>query len=316
VRYVNAAIADGFHPALAHLARASGAGREIDGHPFTVHVWGGEVTGDQLPRPPWEAVPYFERGGVRGHHGERHVLAYDRRPGVFSGVDQRRQLGIFWASDTRRLPYQEWAAPFRRVLPGWRQADGQFVVHASAVGLPDGGVLLAGSTGSGKSTTSVLCIGSSLGFAGDDFMLVEPMPQPYVHSLYSSAKLNQHVLDWRPDLRAAVVNADRLGTEKAVVHAAVSWPQHVTTGFPLRAIALPRPTSAATTTARPVTSAVAFKALLADTLFTAHGPVRQVTRGLADLVRAVPCFELALGTDVEGVPRAIENLLYECRSSW
>ena len=161
----------------------------------------------------------------------------------------------------------------------------------------------------------MLCIGSSLDFAGDDFMLVQPGPQPYVHSLYSSAKLNRSVLDWRPELRAAVVNADRLDVEKAVVHAAISWPQHVTTGFALRAIALPHPTTEAATVARQVSAEVAFKRLLPDTLFTAHGPVQQVTRGLAELVRAVPCFELALGTDVAGVPRAIEELLHGCRSA-
>jgi hypothetical protein len=122
-------------------------------------------------------------------------------------------------------------------------------------------------------------------------------------------------LDWRPDLRAAVVNADRLDSEKAVIHAAISWPQHVTTGFPLRAIALAHPTSQAATIAREVTSEEAFKRLLPDTLFTTHGPVRQVTRGLSDLVRSVPCFDLALGTDVAGVPDAIEGLLHECASA-
>jgi hypothetical protein len=314
VRYANAVFADGFHPALAHLAVASPPGEPVP-DPFTVYVWDGERSGGQLPRPPWESVAYYERGGARGYHDDRHMLMFDRRPGVFSGVDQQRQVGIFWAIDVDRLPYQEWAAPFRRVLPGWRHADGLFVVHASAVGRADGGVLLAGTTGSGKSTTSVLCIGSSLQFAGDDFTLVQTEPQPYAHSLYSSAKLNRDVLQWRPELRAAVVNADRLDREKAVVHAAISWPQHVATGFPLRAIAFPHPTSESATVSRQVSSAVAFKTLLPDTLFTAHGPVRQVTRALADLVRAVPCFELALGTDVAGVPRAIDALLRECSSA-
>jgi hypothetical protein len=316
VRYANSTLADGFHPALAHLEVVSNdMERQADDTPFVVHVWAGDVPGGQLPRPPWESVDFFERGGVRGYHGDRHMLVFDRRPGVFSGVDRNRQAGVFWARDTARVPYQEWAAPFRRVLPGWRHADGLFAVHASAVGGGDGGVLLAGRTGSGKSTTSVLCIGSSLSFAGDDFMLVQTEPEPYVHSLYSSAKLNRAVLGWRSDLAAAVVDRDALGTDKAVIHAALAWPQHVTSGFVLRAIALPRPTSERATVARQVTSDVAFKALLADTLFTTHGPVRQVTRGLRDLVASVPCFELALGTDVAAVPLAIEDLLHQCRGT-
>ena len=68
-------------PALAHLARASGAGREIDGHPFTVHVWGGEVTGGQLPRPPLglpllallvELVEFPAESALDGRKGPLH----------------------------------------------------------------------------------------------------------------------------------------------------------------------------------------------------------------------------------------------------
>ena len=309
VHYANPGLARGFHPPLAHLASSDADGAA----PFTVHVWGGEPANPHLPPPPWESLPYYERGGVRGYHGERHALTYDRRPGVFSAVDH--------------------AAPDRHLLDGGRRitalpgmggalpppaaglaSPGRTVRGARLSGrLPQGGVLLAGRTGSGKSTTAVLCLGSTLEFAGDDFMLVQPGASPRLHSLYSSAKLNQEVLDWRCDLRPAVVNADRLDTQKAVVHVAVTWPERVSTGFPLRAILLPRPTSETETIARPVTSHVAFRAMLPDTLFTVHGPPALVTRGLSELVRGVPCYELALGTDVAGVPAAIEELLGEHR---
>lgn len=304
VRYATPELCADLHPALAHLAES---GRSEA--PFTVYAWGGERPGAELPLPPWHEVSYFERGNVRGFHGDQFVLAYDRRPGVFSAVDRERRIGLYWTHDSRSLPYYERAEPFRRLLPGWRQPDGLFIVHAAAVGRPDGGVLLAGRAGSGKSTTSVLCIGSTLGFAGDDFVLVEAGTKPHVHSLYSSAKLNRDVLDWRPDLRTAIANAGRLDTEKALLYAGLGWPEATCAGFPLRAVLLPRPTTGTATSVCEVTSDAAYKALLPDTLFRALGPAPQVTRWMREVVRAVPCYEVALGTDVSGVVDTIATLL-------
>ncbi len=310
VHYANVALATSLGPALAHLAAPLPVGASA---PFTVYAWGGELPGGHLPPPPWEALPYFERGNVRGYYGERYTMAFDRRPHTFSAVEHARQIGLYWARDAVSLPYYERAAPLRRLLPGWRQPDGLFVAHAAAVGFPQGGALLAGRTGSGKSTTAALCIGSALGFAGDDYMLVEPGAPPRLHALYNTAKLNREVLGWMPGLRPAVANPDRLELEKALVYVAGLWPERIAHSFPLRAILLPHPTAQAATVARPVALEAAYKALLPDTLFSVLGPPRLVTKALSALVRAVPCYELALGTDVAGVPAAIADLLQEYR---
>jgi hypothetical protein len=308
VHYATAALADSLGPALAHLEAPPAA------DPFCVYAWGGELPGGHLPPPPWETLPYFERGNVRGYYGPRWALAYDGRPGAFSAVDHARQVGVYWAHDSGNLPYYERAAPFRRLLPAWRQPDGLFVAHAAAVGFRQGGALLAGRTGSGKSTTAALCIGSALGFAGDDYILVQPGRPPRLYGLYNTAKLNATVLEWLPGLAPAVANADRLSIEKALVYVAGRWPERVSREFPLRAILLPRPAAQTATVARPVTAEAAYKALLPDTLFSALGPPGLVTRALSEVVRAVPCYELALGSDLAGVPAAIEALLAQHRS--
>lgn len=308
VHYADAALAASLGPALAHLAAPPPPGA-----PFTVYAWGGERPGGQLPPPPWEALPYFERGGVRGYHGADYTLAYDRKPAAFSAVDHARQIGLYWARDGASLPYYERAAPLRRLLPSWRQPEGLFVAHAAAVGFPQGGALLAGRTGSGKSTTAALGIGSALGFAGDDYILVEPGAPPRLHALYNTAKLNADALAWMPGLRPAVANADRLALEKALVYVAGRWPERVGPSFPLRAILLPHPTTQPATTAQPVSAEAAYKALLPDTLFSVLGPARMVTRALHAVVQAVPCYALALGTHTAGVPAAIEALLADYR---
>ena len=309
VHFGSAALAAQLGPALAHLAAPPAPDA------FAVYAGGGDQPGGELPPPPWEALAYFERGNVRGYHGEAYTLAYDRRPHTFSLVDYARQVGVYWARAAANLPFYERAAPLRRLLPAWRQPEGLFVTHAAGVGLPAGGALLAGRTGSGKSTTAALCAaglgGTALRFAGDDYMLVEPGDPPRLHALYNTAKLNRAVLDWVPELHAAIANADQLHLEKALIYVGECAPERVINSFPLRAILLPHPTQHTATTAHRVTAEVAYKALLPDTLFTLLGPARPVTAALSALVRAVPCYALALGTDIAGVPRAIEAVLAE-----
>src|SRR5262245_19420582 len=157
---------------------------------LSIYAWGGEQPGGLLPPPDWEAVGYFERGNVRGHHSPRYSLAYDRKPEVFSAFDAVRRLGLYWARDSRGLLYYEEAAPMRRLLQGWLQRRGLLALHASGVSSPAGGALLAGRTGSGKSTTALACARAGLGYGGDDYVLVAPGPAPRLHGLYRSAKLN------------------------------------------------------------------------------------------------------------------------------
>ena len=114
------------------------------------------------------------------------------------------------------------------------------LMHAGAVGYADGGVLLAGKSGSGKSTTALACLASDLLFASDDYVCVATTAQPWVHSLYSTAKLVPGNLSRFPELSGKLSNPDRLTTEKAMVNVHAHFPAKVLSGFPIRAILLPR----------------------------------------------------------------------------
>ncbi len=303
VHYAGAALAAGLGAAMSPRT-ANGSAPSL-----SIHAWGGEMPGGQLPPPPWEAVDYFERGNVRGYHDARWTLAYDRRLEVFSAVDHGRRAALYWARDSANLNYRERSTPMRRVLQGWAQQRGMFVAHAAAVGRPEGGVLIAGRTGSGKSTTALACLRSRLGYAGDDCVLIAANPAPRLHSLYHTAKLNTEVLAWLPEAAPLVVNREHLADEKAVLHLRPAWAERVSDGFPLRAIVLPRPTREPQSLVQPLTAEAAYRAIVPDMLFTALGDARVVGQVMGELVRALPCYALALGTDLRTVPAAIERIL-------
>jgi hypothetical protein len=231
---------------------------------------------------------------------------------MFSAVDSRRGIAVYWARDADWVPYLERAAPLRHVVQGWLEPEGLFVAHASAVGYPSGGVLMPGGTGSGKSTTAVLCLRAALGYLGDDFILLCATGLPAAYSVYRTAKLNAKTLAWMPEIMTEVSNPDRLDIEKALVFlraASPGRPGALASGFPLRAILLPHVVGRLDTKLTPVSPMTALRRILPDTLFTSLGSSVVTARGLQRLVNDLPCYDLALGQDLEQVTAAISSLL-------
>jgi hypothetical protein len=189
---------------------------------------------------------------------------------------------------------------------------GLFLAHAAAVGHQSGGVLLGGGSGSGKSTTAALCLQASLGYLGDDFVLLSADGAPAAHGLYRSAKVSASTLPWLPDVPADLVNGDRLHLEKALLlvrPAGAGHPGSLPARVPLRAILLPRVTGRRDTELVPVPPMTALRRILPDTLFTSLGSPQVTADGLRRLVRRLPCYALLLGRDLEQIPAAIRGLL-------
>lgn len=291
-------------PALRHLPGDESASPEL-----TVRLWDLKSTGVLLPPPPWDALEYHERGNTRAYDDPRFSLSYDRRTDVFSAVDAERRVALHWTRDADALPNYTSAAPMHRLLQGWLRSKGIVVVHAAAVGRPDAGLLLAGRSGSGKSTTAVLSLGYDLLYAGDDFALVRCEPEPYVYGLYSTTKVNRDTLSRMPELRSAVSNPDRLDREKALVFLDTCVPGKLARGFPLHAIVLPHVTRDPETLVTPVSPLAAYRLIGPDTAFTMLGDARAALGALRALILRLPCYRLALGTDRDSVRAALHSVL-------
>ena len=151
---------------------------------------------------------------------------------------------------------------------------------------------------------------AGLRYAGDDYVAVAPGPQPWVHSLYSSGKLEDHQLARFPALGGAVGNLEREAGEKAVVYVEEAAPGSTDRRLP--AAGDPRPAIVAQTPetrAVPRPAAAALAALAPSTIFQLHPPQPGMLAEMAALVGRVPCFTLRLGSDLERIPEAIVELL-------
>jgi hypothetical protein len=307
LRFAGKGMVPSIAPAFAHLAAPTIREPEL-----VVDIWDSASTGAVAPmRPtvdpssPAGAFYYFEDPPLRGVF----------QPGMqaLSAVDLRTDRAWYWVADPRDLPYWERAAPIRQILHWWMATRGHQQVHSGAVGTPDGGVLLVGKGGSGKSTCSLASLVSELRYAGDDYTMVSLEPRPWVHSLFSSGKVDPENL-WRvPHLVPAVSNAEHLAREKAVVFVDQHFPDRPIDGFPLSAIVLPTITGGPRTRALPTSRAAALTALAPSTVFQLHTAGSEALQYMARLARRVPAFVLELGTDVSQIPDVILALLDELR---
>ena len=315
LRIAGSGFADKLPAALAHLSRPPG-----DAPALTIHAWDDVSTGVSLPRLVSRYLFFVEmhcfdylgpRNEMTDFHGPRIRAIMHLDPVILSLFDPVKSVALYWTPDVARIPIWDWGTPLRIILNEWAKEDGRYLVHSGAVGLAEGGVIFAGKSGSGKSTAALACLDhGDLLYAGDDYSLVRATPEPYVHSLYSSAKL-KGTSDFErfSRLLPLVVNRDHLERQKALVFLNDAFRDKVTAGFPLRAILVPRISGRPDTTIEPSTPIAALRALAPSTLLQLPGDGKDTMARLSDLVRRVPAYTLNAGTRMGGIAERVEALL-------
>lgn len=323
LRFAGPALVDRFCRAFAHLAVPVTADAAPDAN---ICLWDTASTGRKLPllignllrllRVTWSDVDI--RGELRAYQSQR-LRAMLWWPDMLEVMDLERKLGVFWIPDARAVPYYESGAPLRGMLHWWLSNAQRQLVHGGAVGTAEGGVLLGGVGGSGKSTTSLACLDSPLLYAGDDYTLVTNSPAPFVHSLYNTAKVKtlEDLQARFPHLESWVTNADgvRDNQEKPLMFVHEHRREKLINGFPLKALVFPRYVGNTKCQLEPLAPGSAFKALAPSTITQTPGAGAETMRALSALVRQVPSYLLGVSSDVRAIPDAIIDLLAKLPAS-
>jgi len=276
---------------------------------FTICCWDSGSTATPMPAPYWPPTAYAAKGHIVGFNTPTLHTTYQPGVDTLHLFDRTSHTGQYWMADAARMPYFHRSFPLRDLIHWWSRGLPLQLMHGGAVGFADGGVLLAGRSGAGKSTTAVACLDSELLFASDDYVLVAATPQPYVHALYATAKLDPANLVRFPNLAGTISNADRLTEQKALLYVNEHFPDKVSSGFPVRAIFLPRVTGARTTRLSPASAADSLVAVAPTTVAQLEGHGREAFAKIAAFVRRMPAFWLEVGTDLPQIPRVIGDHL-------
>lgn len=278
---------------------------------FNVYLFDSVSTGVKMPPPPWVADDFRERGEVRGYNDQRFSTIFQMAAGVLSIIDMQESCAVYWTENAQATPHFESGSPLLPIFYNWLSSRDLQLCHAAAVGSSNGGVLLAGKGGSGKSSTAISCLDSSLFYLADDYCVISAEPSPHAYSIYSSGKVNADNIERVAQLKDEISNIERLPEEKALFYFAESRPEKLISDFPLLAVLLPVVIDGEQTQLRPVSAIAAIKALAPSTIFQLPGADAAVFRRVAALAKVLPCYELQLGSDAAAIPGVIERLISE-----
>ena len=299
-------------PAVAHRTQAPGT---LD-PTLSIDIWDTESTGVIPPRFPWRPTDLGPHGEIDGHnqdgvrtvfHGD--LMSQDTDFRALTLFDESARRGSFWVLGPDRLPWWERAAPLRTALHWGLRQPHRLLVHAGAVGLGKGGVLLAGPGGSGKSTSALAAVLAGFDYVGDDYVLLDLNGElPIAHRLYATAKLDPATGSLLPELRDALSDVEGFDGEKAIVSIGTLYPERLRASIPLRAIVLPRIAGGGKGALRAGSPADALRALGPSTIHQAPYDGGSALRPLGELVRRLPIHVLELG-DPAAVPPLLADLI-------
>jgi hypothetical protein len=288
-------------PALAHR-RTSARGQTAD--VLTIHVWDSAGSGIAICDPPVERYCFSERGDIWTMDSQRVRSAFHYSDYSLNLMDCLANEAVFWVEDARHLPNWTRAAPFRTLFHWFFERRGAQLVHGAAVGKGGRGVLITGTGGAGKSSTSLQCHARGFDFVGDDYVLITADGGLRAHNLYCSAKLLADDVDRFPALGSTPPPVgDRDGKHIVAIE------RGIVDSLPIDIILTPRFGSDRESRFEPVNH----DHLLGSACFTTiaqlphAGP--QTGAFISRALGSVPARELVLGTDRDGVVDAVAGLL-------
>ena len=296
-------------PALAHLLTTE----EAAAPDITLHLWDGAATGVRPPRPPFTLDDYRRYGQRAIAHDGTYSLMHAPTVDQLFAYDRATHTGYFWVRDASQLSIYERAAPVQTLFH-WALHDfGWQIVHAAAVGNADGGVLLVGGTGAGKSTTALSCLEKEgLHFLSDDKCLVRLAPEPQAFALFSSAKVKGDMLARLPHLRPLLTGwDDSYKANKGLVFLHPTYADHMIHTFQVKALLLPQVAHREAADIRTAPAGDLFRQLGPSTVIWLPGAEAENYRFTAAMTRRLPCYRIALASDPQVNGDAIRRLLEE-----
>ncbi len=303
-RHLGPGLEDLMLPAWAHLPAAPAGGAQL-----TVYCADVEATGLDLGSLPWRAGETASQGLVGGLAGTDYRALWDQQGRAVHLFDRRRGIALYAVGSRRDFRSWERSLPLRHILHWWTAGRGGQLIHAGAVGTSQGGVLLLGASGAGKSTTTLACLDSALGIAGDDFVLVETGGADTVHSVSSTAKLSHAALRCFPQLESKMANPGEPEPEKFLFFLDRFQPSPLIPAMPLKALVILRRAAGRDTHIEPASPVAALQASAPNTLFLLPGERAESFAKITGIFRRHPCFQIHLGHDLSQIPLRIGDLL-------
>lgn len=242
-----------------------------------------------------------------------------RLPHTFSCLDREANHIVATIAWHDRIFIYERAKPLARLLLKWHNDQDVQVIHTGLVASDGKGVLFAGKSGAGKSTSSLVCICAGFDYLSEDYVGLECREDgSFVgHSLYNSVFVETTHLARFTELIPYAIKGRPPHELKSVIILSQVFPERLIRFVPIRALALLRVANIPKSRFRPASKGEALLALGPSSLLQIPNRKLGVPgfKKLAQLVESVPCYWLEVGEDLRATPNCVRELLAELRPS-
>jgi hypothetical protein len=258
------------------------------------------------PNAFWDKAA-ITAGGIFSSNDNRYVAYYQQVYGIFQITDTLEKRAFYWMQHEEQLPEWERSFSFRNILHHFTENTNYCMLHAAGLGTNGVGVILPGKGGSGKSNTSLACVGSNILYLGDDFLLVDTESLT-AFSLYNTAKIEQHRLPFFEKVFRNIQSRKVLTNGKMQFFLYPFFKDCLIKSFTIKAIVLPQFSGLESTTITSTSATESLKAMAPSTLGLLKAS-QKTFKKLAHIAQNVPVFILKTGTDLEQIPVTIASLL-------
>ena len=305
IRIVGRGLARAITPPLRHLARGEPGG-EPD---LTVALWDQSASGVRGPRHAIDAI--LPAGDATAASTDGRWIVY-RRDATVTCLDRARGRIAGWVETVDRLSLLDQGRPLYAPLLLWLRDRKVDAVHAGLVARNGRGILVAGESGSGKTTTVLSCLLDGFEFVSDDYVGLEAKgDHTYLgHGLHSSTHIHPDDL-WRfPRLAPRAIHGHRPDEDKVLIRLSEVCPEQLRASASIDVLVLPRVTGRRRLELRPATKSQALLRLAPTSLWMVRHARGAGLPSLAGVVERTPCYWLDLAGDVAAIAPRLRELLH------
>lgn len=313
VNFAHPDLGERLYPALEHLA-IQGESPPV----FNVYAWDSAASGIGLPAPETGIAREYMTSGERwgsnlrgGDPGEVRLFYMPPPNEYLAAFDAASNTALYWVPDARRIPYYERGSPMRTLFDWWLESRGMLLTHAAAVGDDNGGALIVGRGGRGKSTAAISSLLSEdLYYLSDDYLVLRSSPGPEAFSIYSTGKLDADHLQQRlPRLCPLLDNAAFLPDEKGLFFFNRHFPEKLSRRLALKVALLPVVTDAIASRVTPVSAGRLLLGLAASTIYQSTGVGENGLKILRETLGGLSCYLLETGRDLQTIAPCIKAVI-------
>jgi hypothetical protein len=273
---------------------------------LTVCLWDTTSEKKSLPAINWNL---FKINGYRGYHQGNIYLHYFDFIDAISLINVEKNRAYYIVRHAEMLPWWVSASPLQVILHCWLQEKGLQLTHSAAISNGTNGILLTGKGGSGKSTTVLSCVREGLYYLGEDYCILEPSDPPNVHSIYQSAKWDQHTRKLFPDYENVIMNPLDAVHEKALAYYQDFSPTKIKKYAPITAAISLKIGTQSSPIIKKYSKVNGLKDLSMSTLMQLPLCDSRALNVLKNFCDKVAHYQLTLGYDIQKNVRVLKNIL-------